>query len=324
MDMSNRSSGVVVIGIDDVHPESSLDGSDCGGNLDRGALGLLERFLERYRNVKVTLFVTPCHIYLPPALGVERLHKMTGFLLRDVADRVFQRFFIRVHEVEKYDVERHEAFNTYLKKLVDKGQVEIGIHGCFHFHHIPPYASEFKHLDKYEARKRIRIAVYKLGKARIPFCKGFAPPSWGVNKELLMALSEEKFIYIAGSADFVSPITHVASSKEAGLRGAPLIFPSRVFSELVNIPRNWTPHRNDLTRALKIIELGGLLGIHMHVENEYHGVYLGNGITTKNVLKLEKLIDVIESRYEDVVSFSTFSEVALHSVNKGNCLDMQT
>ncbi|MGB9622334.1 MAG: hypothetical protein ACPL07_00680, partial [Candidatus Bathyarchaeia archaeon] len=63
--MSNRSSGVVVIGIDDVHPESSLDGSDCGGNLDRGALGLLERFLERYRNVKVTLFVTPCHIYLP-------------------------------------------------------------------------------------------------------------------------------------------------------------------------------------------------------------------------------------------------------------------
>ena len=311
--------GAIVIGIDDLHPESSLNGSDCGGDLYRGALGLLENFLQRYRNVKVTLFVTPCHMFLPQPLGVERLHGIARSVLGDVADRVFYRFFIRRFAPSKYDVEESKAFSLYLAGLAG-GQVEIGIHGCFHFHVIPPYSSEFKHLSEQEARKRIRMAVKKLTQARISFVKGFAPPGWGVSRGLLKVLAEEGFIYIAGSADFTSPVHVKAVSKEAGLKGVPLIFPSKVFSNLINVPRNWTPHRNDLDRALKIIELGGLLGIHMHVEDEYHGTYLGNGITVENIRRLEKLLDAIESTFGGSVDFLTFSEVAHHMNEEGNSL----
>jgi peptidoglycan/xylan/chitin deacetylase (PgdA/CDA1 family) len=310
----------IVIGIDDVHPEPSLDGSDCGGDLDRGALGLLENFLQRYRNVKVTLFVTPCHMFLPQPLGIERLHRIARSILGDIADCVFYRFFIRRFEPNRYDIEKSKAFSLYLASLVKRRQVEIGIHGCFHFHVIPPYSSEFKHLSEQETRRRIRIAVKKLARARISFVKGFAPPGWGVSRSLLKVLAEEGFIYIAGSADFMSPVHVKAVSKEAGLKGVPLIFPSRVFSNLINVPRNWTPHRNDLNRALKIIELGGLLGIHMHVENEYHGTYLGNGITVQNIRRLEKLLDAIESIFGGSVDFLTFSEVAYHMNKEGNSL----
>jgi len=296
----------------DVHPESSLDGSDCGGDLNRGALGLLEDILKRYRNVKVTLFVTPCHIFLPQPLGIEHSHRLLRRLLGSRIDYIFCRFFIKEYDKDRFDVEKSSAFNTYLTDLTKSGQVEIGIHGCFHFHYIPPYASEFKHLDSYETYRRIRIAVYKMSKAGIPFVKGFAPPGWGVNKELIKVLADEGFCYIAGSADFKSPITHKATSKEAGLKGVSLIFPSLLYPGLVNIPRNRTPHRNDL----KIIELGSLLSIHMHIENRYHGVYLGNGITVENIYKLEKLLDIVASRYGDIVKFLTFGEVAQCKVNK--------
>jgi len=306
----------VVIGIDDVHPESSLDGSDCGGDLDKGALGLLKNFLKRYRDVKVTLFVTPCHMFLPQHLGVERLHRFMRNLFGSRSDQVFYRFFIKKHNVEKFDIEKSGDFNNYLRDLVKRGQVEIGIHGCFHFTPIPPYSSEFLHLNYMEAVRRIKIAIYKLNRAEIPFIKGFAPPGWGVNKETLKALADEGFIYIAGSADFTTPITRNATSREAGLRGISLIFPSPIFSKLINIPRNWTPHRNDVKRALKIIESGGILGIHMHVENEYHGNYLGNGLTVENLSKLEKLVDTIARAYGDSVCFSTFSEIAHHVIHK--------
>jgi peptidoglycan/xylan/chitin deacetylase (PgdA/CDA1 family) len=314
--MFNEKNGAVVIGIDDVHPESSLDGYDCGGDLDRGVLGLIENFLKRYRNVKITLFVTPCHMFLPQIFGIEKMHKITRSILGKITDSIFYRLFIKTLKPDKYDIEKSEAFNLYLANLTKKGQVEIGIHGCFHFHVIPPYSSEFKHLSKQEARRRIRIAVKKLAKARIPFVRGFAPPGWGVNKNLIKVLVEEGFIYIAGSADFRTPITYNATSNEAGLKGVPLIFPSLISTKFVNIPRNWTPHRNDITRALKIIELRGLLGIHMHIENVYHGIYLGNGITIENLNKLEKLIDIIEKIYGNTIAFLNFSEVAFHIINK--------
>jgi peptidoglycan/xylan/chitin deacetylase (PgdA/CDA1 family) len=259
-------------------------------------------------------------MFLPQPLGVERLHGIARSVLGSIADRVFYRFFIRRFAPSKYDVEESKAFSLYLADLVERGQVEIGIHGCFHFHVIPPYSSEFKHLSEQEARKRIRIAVKKLAQAGIPFVKGFAPPGWGVSRSLLKVLAEEGFIYIAGSADFMSPVHAKAVSKEAGLKEVPLIFPSKVFSNLINVPRNWTPHRNDLDRALKIIELGGLLGMHMHVENKYHGTYLGNGITVQNIRRLEKLLDVIESIFGSSTDFLTFSEVALRMNKWDNSL----
>src|SRR5205085_9128068 len=49
----------VCFSVDDVHPATSRDEFDAGGDLGRGALGRLERLLERNPSVRVTLFVTP-------------------------------------------------------------------------------------------------------------------------------------------------------------------------------------------------------------------------------------------------------------------------
>jgi peptidoglycan/xylan/chitin deacetylase (PgdA/CDA1 family) len=308
-----RRNSAIVIGIDDVHPESSKDGSDCGGDLDKGALGRLENFLQSYTKVKVTLFVTPCHIFLPQLPFIERFHKIVRAIFGNLSDQIFHRFFIKTFEPTKYDIEKSEAFNLYLKSLVRKKQIEIGVHGCFHFNNIPPYSAEFKYLNKTETHKRVKIACKKLAKTGIPFVKGFAPPGWGVSRALLEVLAEEGFIYIAGSADFKSPIYLKAISNEAGIKGVSLIFPTRIYSNLINIPRNWTPHRNDLERGLRIVQLGGLLSVHMHVENDYHGVSLKNGLTEQNLKKLGKLIDAIEDTFGDSVDFLTFSEVIKNS-----------
>jgi len=49
----------VCFSIDDVHPAGSADAFDAGGDLGRGALGRVERLLERHPQLRLTLFVTP-------------------------------------------------------------------------------------------------------------------------------------------------------------------------------------------------------------------------------------------------------------------------
>jgi len=55
----------VIIGIDDIHPESSTEGFDCGGNIEGGALDRIKLFMENYSKVPITLYVTPDWRYRP-------------------------------------------------------------------------------------------------------------------------------------------------------------------------------------------------------------------------------------------------------------------
>jgi len=313
----------LAIGVDDIHPESSRAGFDCGGDLDAGRLGMLVEFLERY-SLKATLFVTPSHTYRPQILGTERLHnllRMISSRTESTVDNIFSRLVIKTFDIHKFDItnEEHKGFVTYLKGLVERGIIEIGIHGCFHFHKFPPYSAEFKQLNERHARERIETATSKFLKAGLPFLKGFAPPGWGVNESLLKVLCEEGFKYIAGSGDFSKPMNNrYVLSKEAGLKGVPIVFPSTIMERLVNIPRNWTPSRNDPERALKIIDLGGLVSVHMHVEDRYYRSYLGNGISPDNIIRLEKLIDSIENIYgkNGYVWFTAYGEIVRSFVDQ--------
>jgi hypothetical protein len=49
----------VCFNVDDVHRATSQDEFDAGGDLGRGALGRVERLLDRHPQLRVTLFVTP-------------------------------------------------------------------------------------------------------------------------------------------------------------------------------------------------------------------------------------------------------------------------
>ncbi len=310
----------LALGIDDLHPESSREGVDCGGDLEKGSLGMLEEFLSRY-DMKATLFLTPYHIFRPQFFGLGKAHKMARLLpFSEKIDVIFSRLIRRWDSRFNLMKDDNRAFIEYLKELISKGMIEVGIHGLFHFSEIPPYAMEFLKLDDVEAERRIRLSLDIIASKSIPFVKGFAPPGWGVNKGLLRALILHKFLYIAGSADFITRPRTSSKSREHGLKGVPLLFPCVIGGKLVNIPRNWTPHRNSLHRALRILELGGLLGIQMHVENSYHDHYLGNGITEGNLKKLGALIDTVENRFgRRNVWFTTFSGIARNFISQASC-----
>ena len=49
----------VCFSVDDIHPSTSTDPYEAGGDLGRGALGRLARLLDRHPKLRATLFVTP-------------------------------------------------------------------------------------------------------------------------------------------------------------------------------------------------------------------------------------------------------------------------
>src|SRR5258708_22937966 len=65
----------VCFNVDDIHPATSRDEFDAGGDLGCGALGHVERLLERHPQLRVTLFVTP-------AWRLRRLVPTRGWLTR--------------------------------------------------------------------------------------------------------------------------------------------------------------------------------------------------------------------------------------------------
>src|SRR5687767_11671706 len=88
----------ICLSIDDIHPAKSVDHYEAGGDLAKGALGLVENLLDRHPELKLTAFLTADwrmtnpfptrkflasipilrdHIYLAKVLtkGSMRLHK---------------------------------------------------------------------------------------------------------------------------------------------------------------------------------------------------------------------------------------------------------
>lgn len=49
----------ICFSIDDVHPGTSTDAYEAGGDLDRGVLGHVRWLLERHPCLRITLFTTP-------------------------------------------------------------------------------------------------------------------------------------------------------------------------------------------------------------------------------------------------------------------------
>jgi len=306
----------LVIGLDDIHPESLSNGCDCGGDLDRGVLGLLLNFLGKHPQVKVTLFITPNWIYKPQIYGLgfvqdKFIHSWIVNSLR-IPEKLILRAFVRPLEYNSYLIshEKYSNWCAYLQKLVSQGRIAIGIHGLYHFQARPSYSSEFLYLGYDKARERLKLAKKLLIEAGLSFEGGFSPPGWGINKAVLQGLADENYLYIAGSADFKTHVTEDAIINEAGIHNVSLIYPCFIYRTLVNIPRNWSIGRNNLKRIKDIIRHNGLIGIHGHIENEYRGTLLGNGVTPENMSKLEEVVDYLEVEYPDEIWYATFGEVA--------------
>ena len=303
------SSAILVFGIDDIHPESDETGYS-GKNMGIEVLELLSELVIRHPQLKVTLFVTPDWIYLPQLLGFRFIQKR---LAKDhISNRLLTRFLQRKWRIGHFrvDTEEYDDWRALVREMVSTGNFSIGIHGLTHFQDYVWYTREFFNKTVSQNRLKLRAAVDLLKSAEIPFTMGFSPPGWYIDDSLIEALVCEQFCYIAGSFDSERDVSSAIKSQMSGIKHVDLFYPTLLRDKLINIPRNWDIARSPLERALKIIELGGVVGVHAHMFDSYHGDLTGNGITRDHIARLDQVLTVIEDRFGDRVQFATFQEVA--------------
>src|SRR5262245_26481137 len=108
--------------VDDVHPGTSADHYDGGGDLGDGALGLLTNLLERHSQLRLTLFTTADWREISPTPS-RVLAKIP--VLRE------RMYLSRILPAGSRRIDRHPEFIAYLQAMP---RTEIGMHGLHHIH----------------------------------------------------------------------------------------------------------------------------------------------------------------------------------------------
>jgi len=285
VDASRMSERMMLIGIDDIHPERAIDGTDCGGDPDKGVLKYLDSLTEFGT---ITLFVTPNWRYLPLSLPSKGLMRL-GFRLQN-----------KGWPEDKWRLDMHPEWCSWLREKVKEGRFELGLHGLYHASNSWPPAAEFKALDENESLHRIEEAERIFSRARLPLSRVFRPPGWGIGEGLLKALLKRNYA-ISGSVGILSPLAEASICKEAGLTGAKAFYPERIRGVL-NIPVNCSIRTSHEDRVREIVGMGGIAVLHGHAENDYHGERIGNGVITayQNLHSLLAKAKVRTSRFDEV------------------------
>ena len=302
----------VCFNVDDVHPATSRDEFDAGGDLSRGALGRLERLIQRNPRLRVTLFVTPdwrLRRLVPTRRWLTRIP-----LLRE-----------RIHWAPltpkgRFRVDRHPAFVSYLNALP---RAECAVHGLNHAHVGPRMAVEFQEQSRSRCRAMLEEGRRIFAAAGLRHVQGFAPPAWNAPPALCQALSDADFRFITSARDLDTAVTGEARTAGSGLRGASLIQPTFVrctaeltptgatasSAGLVHFTTNFQA-TSTIDRALAIIECGGLLLIRAHIFKTGGGITMLDGLDNAYCDYLERLWRELETRYGDALWWTTLAEVA--------------
>jgi len=99
----------VCFSIDDIHPATSSDRYEAGGDLGAGHLGKLQRLLRRHSQLKATLCVTP-------DWRLDSLVPNTGLWRRfPWINRYVQ--WTRWHPEGRFRIDRHPSLVTFLNEL---------------------------------------------------------------------------------------------------------------------------------------------------------------------------------------------------------------
>jgi Uncharacterized protein conserved in bacteria (DUF2334) len=299
----------VCFSVDDVHPATSRDEFDGGGDLSRGALGRVQRLLERHPRLRVTLFVTP-------DWRLRRLVPTRGWLIRIPLLRG------RIHWAPlapkgRFRVDRFPEFVAYLNALP---RTECALHGLHHAHAGPRMATEFQHQSRGECRALLQQARRIFTRAGLRHVQGFAAPAWSTPPALCAALGDADFHFVASARDLETPVSALARAGMSGLKGASLIRPMRVRCSpdegapsrrgaLVHFTTNFQA-TSTLERARAIVEAGGLLSIKAHIFKNGGGITMLDGLDAAYCEYLEWIWDELDRRYGDALWWTSFNEVA--------------
>lgn len=289
----------VCFSIDDVHPASSRDDYETGGDLGAGALGRVENLLRQHQELQVTLFVTPN--WRPKGL-VRRLSPLTYIPgLREKA------IWPTVHPPDKMRLDRHPEFVAYLNRMP---RIEVAMHGLHHLHAGPRFAVEFQEQSRDECADMLRTGVGIFDAAGLQHSGGFQPPAWNMPDALAAALGDLQFSYVSSGRDLHTPVTSGALTDMSGLRGVSLIYPQHLpADDLLHFSANFQASSTP-QRAFDIIDCGGLLSIKAHIFKSGGGHTMIDGMDDLYCNYLDLLFSTLEQRYGDSLWWTSMGEIS--------------
>jgi len=289
----------VCFSIDDIHPATSRDSYEAGGDMGEGALGHLEWLMARHAALRPTLFVTADWREISPLPTRKLLAAIP--VLRD-----------RVYLAPRWpkgtmSLERHPRFVSYLNGLAN---VEIAFHGLHHVNTGLRIPVEFQREDARGCGRKIAEMLRIFQTAGLRHVKGICPPGWDAPPALLAALAQASFRYVASARDIRTPVSRDALSAMSGLCGLPLFYPVKLpQTSLVHIPTNFQA-TSSIERAIEILEMGGLLSIKAHIVSEAFGYVAADGLGKSYATFLNELLNRISAAFGERLWWASMGEIA--------------
>ena len=163
------------LNFDDFHPQKASDKADFGGDMEKGLFKHIRRIIDDFPEVKITMFTTPNWTDLPDDSKPVKVIK-----------HVLGMKYNHHWKNDPFNLEKHPEWVQWVNEYVDKGNLEIAVHG--YTHHKEPslrrHNSEFLDLSYSEANQTLEMAEKTFKKAGVKFVKGFRPPGWGYSEGL--------------------------------------------------------------------------------------------------------------------------------------------
>lgn len=289
----------VCLALDDVHPATSRDAYEAGGDLERGVLGHLLWLLERHPRLKATLFVTPAW---------RMISGHPTRLLRSRLPWLRERLHLTpVRPRHALRLDRHPRFCRFLRALP---RTELALHGLHHVRRGDPLHVEFLGRSRRACRRALERGIEIFRRADLPLAPGFAPPGWHLTAELAEAAAEAALEFVASARDLETPIAPAATTAGCGLRGAPLCVPARLApSGLIHFTTNYQA-TSAPARAFAILDAGGLLAIKAHAAKRVVDHVMADGLDAAYRDSLHRLFARLEDRYGDDVAWTSFGALA--------------
>jgi hypothetical protein len=290
----------VILHIDDVHPGTSTDPYEAGGDLERGALRHVLWLLERHPQLHVTLFTTADWREISPT-PTRRLLARVPWLNRRL-------YLARRHPRGRMRLDRHPEFVAFLRSTP---RTDVALHGLHHVHPGPMIPWEFQEQSCDECREMLRAAIAIFRAAGLPFAPGMTPPGFSTPAALLEAMTAEGLEFVASARDIRTEPRPGVLAAMSGLTGVPLLEPELLPSGLVHIPTNYQA-TSSLQRAHAILESGGLLSIKGHIIKDCMGHIALDGLDEAYREHLHAVFSGIEDRWGDAIWWTSMAEITTH------------
>jgi hypothetical protein len=289
----------VCLSIDDIHPATSQDTYEAGGDLAAGSLGRLAHLQRRHPQLKATLAVTP-------DWRLDSLVPDTG-PLRRIAWIKRRVHWTRLRAAGHFRLDRHPRLVAYLNSLE---RCEVVVHGLSHAHAGPRWAVEFQEQSEDECVAVLERALGIFETAGIRFVRGFAPPAWNAPPALIAALGRLQFRFLTSARDLRTRVTADAVTAMSGLEGVSLIHPEVIApGGMVHLTCNFQA-TSSVERALQIIRLGGLLHIKAHIFKNGGGHQMLDGLDDLYCNYLDLLFTHLHREFGSRLWWPHLSEVA--------------